>query len=51
MERALLTSRFRVRWPGLSQVRRTEFYLPLSDRSHAMIAGRWVSGMVTDSGK
>jgi hypothetical protein len=32
----------------LSQVRRTEFDLPLSDRSHVMSEKRWVSAMVTD---
>ncbi len=44
-----------VRWPGLSQVSRTEFRwlpmppLPSSDRSHEMSAGRWVSGMVASA--
>ena len=41
-----------VRWPGFSQVRRTEFLwppLPSNDRSHEMSAGRWVSGMVASA--
>jgi len=41
-----------VRWPGFSQVSRTEFLwppLPSNDRSHEMSAGRWVSGMVASA--
>ncbi|MEY3897057.1 MAG: hypothetical protein RLZZ214_2578 [Verrucomicrobiota bacterium] len=36
---------------SFSQVRRTESDFPVSDRSHALSAERWVSGRVTDSGR